>query len=114
MKSESEPCSYWDAQDRLCTLIGCCDHGEGCWYEQCPTFWEEQTTKERARGDALAAELAEVRERLRLAEEDAVGLDHAVVSVLRGRAGSYTMLSVAHAAHEERLHPAAEPKEVTP
>lgn len=66
------------------------------------------------RADALAAELAEVRERLRLAEEDAVGLDHAVVSVLRGRAGSYTMLSVAHAAHEERLHPAAEPKEATP
>ena len=66
------------------------------------------------RADALAAELAEVRERLRLAEEDAVGIDHAVVSVLRGRAGSYTMLSVAHAAHEERLHPAAEPKEATP
>jgi hypothetical protein len=49
-------------QDRFCTLIGCCDHGEGCWYEQCPTFWEEQTTKERARADALAAELAEVKE----------------------------------------------------
>ena len=77
----SEPCSYWDAQDRLCTLIGCCDHGEGCWYEQCPTFWEEQTTKERARADALAAELAEAQREiqnlnyaLRRAEEECVDL----------------------------------------
>ena len=77
----SEPCSYWDVQDRFCTLIGCCDHGEGCWYEQCPTFWEEQTTKERARADALAAELAEAQREiqnlnyaLRGAEEECVDL----------------------------------------